>query len=125
MDNCISTLDQFKNHIWDALPPRRKAAGREVVGDLVTIAVQEWPDEALEKAEPDSAKEFEAIREVIISMKRQSEFLYGQRKFAGLWMVALQILIPIIVQAILDWWRERNIHRQRLNLWRRRWRVDG
>lgn len=125
MDESTSTLGQFQQYIWNQLPPRRTAAGQEVVRDLVTLAVQEWPDETLAQCDPGSPQEFEAIKGVIVSVKRQAEFLYGQRKFAGLWMVALNILIPVIVQAILDWWRRRKDHRRRLNMWRRRWKVDG
>lgn len=125
MEESTATLGQFRHYIWNQLPPRRAVAGKEVVHDLVTLAVQEWPDEALAQADPDSAQEFEAIKVLIVSMKRQAEFLYGQRQFAGLWMAALQILIPVIVQAILDWWRNRREHRGRLLGWRRRWKVDG
>lgn len=120
-----ATLQQFQNYVWEQLPPRRTAAGREVVSDLVALAVQEWPVEALSTVEPGSKEEAKALRDAAVSIKRQAEFMYGQKRFAGLWVIALQILIPIIVQKMLEWWRRRKDNQRRLLSWRRKWRADG
>jgi hypothetical protein len=120
-----STFSQFQQYVWARLPPRRNAAGQELVADLVALAVQEWPVDVLSQAAPGSDEEREALATVIVSIKRQAEFIYGQKRFASLWFIALQILIPIIVRVILDWWRERKDNRARLILWRRKWHVDG
>lgn len=125
MGEHTATLGQFQQFVWDRLPPRREVAGREMVNDLVALAIQEWPVDLLSQSDPNSAAELAALRQVIISMKRQAEFIYGQKRFAGVWFVALQILIPVIVQVILDWWKKRKVNRSRLTLWRRKWRADG
>lgn len=125
MANAPSTLNQFQQYVWDNLPPRRSVAGREVVADLVALAIQEWPADLLSQADPGSKEEREAVRSLLVSMKRQAEFMYGQKKFAGLWVIALQILIPIIVRVIMDWWRKRKDNRRRLLMWRRKWRADN
>lgn len=125
MDEPTSTLKQFQRYVWNRLPPRRTVAGEEVVFDIVALAVTEWPSEALSQADPESLEEFNALRTLILSIKRQAEFMYGQKRFAGLWLAILQMLIPMIVQAILDWWRQRKDHRARLLMWRRKWVVDG
>ena len=125
MADATTTLSQFQQYVWDRLPPRREVAGREMVDDLVALAIQEWPVDLLSQADPDSTAQVEAMREMVVSMKRQAEFIYGQKRFAGVWFVALQMLIPIIVQVILEWWRHRKVNRSRLTIWRRRWRTDG
>lgn len=119
-----STLNQFQQYVWEQLPPRREVAGREVVSDLVALAIQEWPADVLSQAEPGSPEEREALRGLLVSMKRQAEFMYGQKQFAGLWIIALQILLPIIVKMILEWWRKRKDNRRRLLMWRRKWRAN-
>jgi hypothetical protein len=125
MGDLPATLQQFQSYIWEQLPPRRTAAGREVVADIVALAVQEWPVEELSTADPGSKEEAKALREAVASIKRQAEFMYGQKRFAGLWIIALQILVPIIVQHMLEWWRRRKDNKRRLLSWRRKWRTDG
>ena len=95
-----------------------------MVADITSLVVQEWPSEVLSQADPDSEQEFEALRVLISSVKRQAELLYGQKRFASLWIAVLQILIPIIVQIVLEWWRKRKTHRSRVIQWRRKWKVD-
>jgi hypothetical protein len=125
MGDLPATLQQFQSYIWEQLPPRRTAAGREVVADIVALAVQEWPVEELSTTEPGSKEEAKALQEAVASIKRQAEFMYGQKRFAGLWIIALQILVPIIVQHMLEWWRRRKDNKRRLLSWRRKWRTDG
>lgn len=119
-----STLKQFQEYVWESLPPHRLRAGREVVDDLVALAIQEWPADVLSQAEPGSEEEKAALHGLLVSMKRQAELLYGQVKFAGLWLIALQILLPIIINKILEWWNGRKDNRRRLLMWRRKWRTD-
>lgn len=119
-----TTLKQFQQYVWDQLPPRRLKAGQEVVGDIVALAIQEWPVDLLVKYENNPEERDEILRKLALSIKRQAEFVYGQKRFAGLWIAALQILIPIIVQIILDWWLKRKDNQARLIIWRRRWKVD-
>lgn len=119
-----TTLPQFQEYIWASLPLRKHMAGKEAVFDAIAVAVQEWPDEALSASKSGDTGEVVATREVIESVRRHMALTYGEKKFGSLWIVALQVLLPIIVDQMLQWWRRRKENQGRLRLWRRKW-VNG
>lgn len=118
------TLPQFQEYIWQHLPMRKHMAGKEAVFDAVAVAVQEWPDDELSACKAGDKGETVATEQVISNVKRHMTLAYGEKKFGVLWMVALQILLPIIIDQILKWWRRRKENQGRLRLWRRKW-VNG
>ena len=118
------TLEQLQEFVWAELPIRKNLAGREAVFDAVSAAVHEWPDESLSAARAGSEEEMEAMLQLSRSVKRHMALVYGDKKFGSVWIVALQILLPLIVDLILKWWRRRKEHRARIRVWRRKW-VNG
>ena len=123
MEPPTKTFTQFQNYVWAKLPPRRTRAGREVVFDLVSLAVQEWPSDLLSQVQPGSKEEGDILRGVVSDIKRQAHVLYGEKRFGSLWIIVLQFVIPIIVEIVLEWWRSRKLNRGKIALWRRRWDI--
>ena len=103
---------------------RKHMAGKEAVFDAIAVAVQEWPDEALSSCKSGETGEVIATDELVKSVKRHMTLAYGEKKFGSLWIVALQLLLPIIVDQMLRWWRRRKDNQGRIRIWRRKW-VNG
>lgn len=119
-----TTLLQFQDYIWAGLPFQRSMAGREVVRDVVSAAVQEWPDELLSSAKAGSDEETALIQKLTEDVRRHLQLVYGDEKFGSLWIIALQLLLPIIINQMLMWWRRRKEHKGRVRIWRRKW-ING
>jgi hypothetical protein len=96
--------------------------GKEAVYDAVSVAVQEWPSQRLEafsrNAEGESsAEESAALKDLEGDIKRQMDLVYGDRKFGAVWIIALQLILPIVIRFIYDWWRKRKENKDRLLAW--------
>ena len=115
------SLPELQSYVWDLLPQRKHEVGKEVVYDIVSAAVQEWPDENYSSSKSGDSEELRATAELSKSMKRHMQVIYGDKQFGSLWIVALQILIPVIIDLMLRWWRRKERHRKLLRLWRRNW----
>lgn len=124
MPSPTRTLEQFQEWVWSELPVRKNLAGREAVFDAVSAAIHEWPDDELSSLSGGSDQEMACMLQLTKSVRRHLAFVYGDRHFASIWVPALQILLPLIVDLILKWWRRRKEHRGRLRMWRRKW-VNG
>lgn len=118
------TLPQFQEYVWEQLPYQRGMLGKEAVYDVVNVAIQEWPDELLCSCDPDSQAEAQVTGELGASVRRHLRLAYGAEKFDAMWIIALQILLPIIIDQVLKWWRRRKENRGRIRIWRRKW-VNG
>lgn len=103
---------------------RKHALGREGVYDAVAVCVQEWPDDVFCQTKSGDTGEVVATGELIKTVKRHMALTYGEQKFGTIWLLALQILLPIIVDQILRWWRRRKENQGKLRIWRRKW-VNG
>ena len=119
-----SNLPQFHRYVWECLPIRREAVGREVIDDVVLIAMQMWPVEPLSQVDGDTQEEVIALRAVCIDIRRMLSFVYGDERFEGYWIIGLHTLIPKVVDIINDWWRRRKDNRAKLITWRRKWVVE-
>jgi hypothetical protein len=111
----------FREEIWSRLPAKKHKAGKEVVLDLIDACVQEFPAEEFAQSNSGETGELKASWELCKSIKRHAAVLYGE-KFSSLWLIALQVLVPIIIELILQWWRRDGKNRRRLAIWRSRWR---
>jgi hypothetical protein len=116
-----ATIPQFQRYVWESLPIRREALDREFVDDIVLAAVQQWPSDELSEAEPGSAEEADAIRSLQWDVRRILEFVYGQERFAGYWLLGGKQMIPQVAGVMLSWWRRRKDNRAKIGVWRRRW----
>lgn len=116
-----ATIRQFQRFVWESLPIRREALGQEFISDIVLLAVQQWPAEELSQAAPDTPEEAEAIRSLQWDIRRMAEFIYGEERFAGFWLLGARAVIPLVVEVIRKWWRRRKDNRAKIGIWRRRW----
>lgn len=117
-------MGQFQTYVWNELPSRRARVGREMVFDIVALAIQEWPSELLSQCDKHSVEETKALADLASNIKRQAQLLYGEKRFKSLWIIALQLLLPLILEIVLDWWRERKTNRGKVTLWRRHWKIE-
>lgn len=118
------TLEQLQEWVWSELPVRKNVAGKEAVCDAVSAAVHEWPDEELSSSPAGGEREMAAMLGLSKSVRRHMALVYGEKQFGSMWVIALQILLPLIVDLVLKWWRRRKEHRARIRVWRRKW-VNG
>lgn len=124
MSRRTTTLPQFQEYVWELLPHQRSMLGREAVYDAISVAIQEWPDEQLSGCKSGDTEELKATEALEASIRRHLRLSYGTEKFDSMWVIALQILLPIIVDQILKWWRRRKENQGRVRIWRRKW-VNG
>lgn len=124
MQESTRTMGQFQTYVWDNLSTKRTGVGREVVDDLVALAVQEWPSELLSQCDFNSVEETKLLADLKTNVKRQAQLLYGEKRFKSLWLIALQLLLPLILEVVLKWWRERKTNRGKLATWRRHWEIE-
>lgn len=116
-----ATLPQFQNYVWELLPVRREAMGREFIDDIVIAAVQFWPNEELSKVDAGSPEEQAELRRLAWSVRRVLEFTYGQERFQGYWLLGARFLIPAVLEIVRVWWRRRKDNRAKIAIWRRKW----
>lgn len=119
-----TVFDKFCEDIWSRLPEKKHKVGKEVIFDLIASAVQEFPVEEYSQSQSGDSSDLKASWELCKSMKRHAALMYGE-KFSSLWLLALQILVPIIINLILEWWRRDKRNRKRLAFWRRNWRDES
>lgn len=120
-----SKFTKFQNQIWDSLPARKHAAGKERIFDAVSIIVQEWPEEELEILRQGGAKAVRIAIRLNKTLKRQMHLLYGEEDFSSLWAIALNVLVSLIIRLVLDWWLKDEANRKTLRVWRRKWAKDA
>jgi hypothetical protein len=128
MSRPTTSFPQFQDYIWSQIPERqRDRVGREMVNDLVSVVVQEWPDEQLSQANPKGSAELEALGELRKTAARHLQLAYGDEKASEMslvWMFLLQFILPIVLEKTLEWWRKRKENRGRIRIWRRKWVND-
>ena len=121
MSNQTATLPQFQNYVWELLPVRKEAVGRELVNDIVLAAVQFWPNDELSEAATGSAEEATEMRRVAWSVRRVLEFVYGYDRFQGHWLTGAKSVLSMVLEIIRMWWRRRKDNRAKIAIWRRKW----
>ena len=120
-----STIRQFQDYMWNSLPVRRAAVGREVIDDVVLLAIQFWPVEELSQAAPRSKEEFVSLADLADDIRRVFVLVYGLERVEALLLLGLDKINPLVIDNLCDWWRRRKDNRAKLIIWRRRWRSDG
>lgn len=121
MGNSTATLPQFQNYVWELLPIRKEAVGRELVNDIVLAAIQFWPNEELSQADTGSPEEATEMRRVAWSVRRVLEFVYGYDRFQGYWLMGAKSVLTMVLEIIRMWWRRRKDNRAKITVWRRKW----
>jgi hypothetical protein len=119
-----STIKQFQEYMWQSLPARRVAAGREVVDDVSILAIQFWPVEELCQAAPRSREEFVARADLRSDIYRLLVLVYGLERAEALRLLGLDSVVSHLLDNMCDWWRRRKDNRAKLIIWRRKWRDD-
>ena len=119
-----SNIPQFQRYVWESLPIRREAVGREAIDDVTLVVLQFWPVETLSQAGPDTQEEVIVLRGLVIDIRRVLSFVYGAERFEGFWLIGLHALIPRVIDVTNDWWRRRKDNRAKMNAWRRKWAIE-
>ena len=124
-----SAFTRLQNKIWDILPDKKHAAGKEKVFDIISIVVQEWPEKefgSIQSTPEDAAvSTIPSYRKLVRGVKRHMDLLYGQEEeFGTLWIIALELLVSQIIRLILRWWLENRRNQRTLRNWRQRWAAD-
>jgi len=117
----IDNFDKFQQWVWDSLPMRKHACGKERVFDVVAVVVQEWPDEALANCRSGDTAEVIAVKDLVASTKRHLALAYGEREFGFIWMFILNLMVGQIIQLIISWWRRSSQNPSKLRVWKRKW----
>lgn len=115
------TLAEFKQNIWEEMPPfRRMIVGREVVDDLVEIAVHQWEPENLIACVDDTQREV-VTENILRSVRRGYQAISGRdpQEYGLVWAMLLQAVASLVVQLILQWWLDKRMNRVRLDVWRK------
>ena len=116
-----TTLQQFQIYVWESLPVRKVMVGKDVIDDIVTIIVQQWPAEELSERARNSEQETELMLALIWDVRRMAALLYGDVRFDALLNSGLSTLIPAAVEVTRVWWRHRKTNRAKVGIWRRKW----
>lgn len=115
------TLGDFKEHVWGELPPiRRMLVGREVVNDLVEIAVHNWESQVLSHCANDAQRQVVASS-ILRSVRRGYQAISGREAEeygVFFWPILLQAVASLVVQLILQWWLDKRMNRVRLEVWK-------
>lgn len=119
-----STIQQFQRYVWECLPIRKEAVDREMIDDVVLAAVQFWPVEHLAQTQPGSQEEAIVLSVLSKDIRRVLQFVYGDERFQGYYLIGLRTLIPQSVNVINQWWQSRKDNRAKINTWRRKWVVE-
>lgn len=120
----VDNFENFQQWIWEQLPIRKHACGKEKVFDVVAVVIQEWPNAVLSSCKSGDSTEVFAVRDLVRSTKRHLALAYGERDFGFLWMFVLNLIVGQIIQIVLAWWRRAPQNPAKLKLWRRRW-ING
>ena len=120
-----SNVKQFQQYMWDSLPVRRIAVGREAVDDVSLLAIQLWPVEELCQTDRCSKEEVVILADLACDIRRIMCFVYGVDAFEGLWLIGMRQIMPQLLDNMVDWWRRRKDNRAKVVLWRRRWMTNG
>jgi hypothetical protein len=117
----MMTLAEFKAEIWGDLPPiRRMLVGREVVDDLVEIAVHNWEGQMLAQCSSDDERKIVAGN-ILHSVRRGYQAISGREPEeygVFFWPILLQAVASLVVHLILQWWLAKRINRVRLEVWK-------
>lgn len=116
-----ATLAQFQTFVWESLPVRKSVVGREVVDDIVMLAVQQWPVAEMSEAKDKPEAEAALMHRLAWDVRRMAELLYGQDRFVGIWIVGLKALLPHVLEIMRTWWHRRKDNRAKIVIWRRKW----
>jgi hypothetical protein len=119
-----STIQQFQRYVWESLPPRREVIGREMVDDVVLVAIQLWPVEYLSQSDTKSQEQAVILAALSADVRRILEAVYGEERFRGYRMLGLTPMAMTVIGVMHGWWHRRKDNRAKMNTWRRRWVVD-
>jgi hypothetical protein len=119
-----SPFNRFQDRIWNSLPIRKKAVGREIIDDVIAIAIQMWPSDGLAQADKGSVEEDMLLAVLLTDIRRIMCLLYGKQEWHAYVLVGLSSLNPHILAMILDWWRRRKLNRTKLKTWQEKWTSD-
>ena len=112
------TQQELRDQLWRELPVlRRNILGRERVDDLITIAIEQFPEEY--------ARHGQSSQDVVAmawsqDVKRGYYLLYGEDvTFGPLFWILISPVIQYLLKRLLEWWFESSANRVKMAGWRR------
>lgn len=119
-----ATFRKFTKWVWRSLPVRKIVIGEEAVGDIVMIAVQFWPVEALSASADGSSEQADVLRKLCEDVVRVMGFVWGEERYKAFSLLGVEPMIAIVISVIHEWWKGNKARRGHLNNWRRNWIVE-
>lgn len=119
-----STIQQFQRYVWGSLSHRREVIGREMVDDVVLVAIQLWPVEHLSQVDAKSQEQAVILAALSADVRRILEAIYGEDRFRGYRMLGLSTMVLSVISIMHDWWYRRKDNRAKMNTWRRKWVIE-
>jgi hypothetical protein len=113
------TYADLQSEVWRAMPPlRKRIAGREVVDDFVTLAVQNWSGEYLEACADNRQRNVYAAA-LLGQLKRGHQAVSGAEptEYGFLWVFLLQAVAAAVIEWLIKWWLDRRANRVLLAGW--------
>lgn len=118
----MQTIDELAESIWKDLPFfRRQLLGRERVGDMVLIAIEQCPLDLCAHVSQGS-KECEVLEAAWSQdIKRSYCLLYtgDEAKFGPLFWILVSPVLHYVIQRILEWYFESRANRTTLKRWKK------
>jgi len=119
----VERIDDLKELVWERMGYRKHFAGREAMGDLVEVAVQEWPTAEMPHIASGTAAEIYRMDQLAASIKRHITLTHGHdKRFGFIWTIVLSALISEMIRLLLAWWWNSQTNRDRMTKWQERWK---
>ena len=111
-------LDELQEHVWQRLPMRKYMVGRKLVNELTLLAIENWESEYLGHAASEEGRDIVAMS-IAGRVKRAHQWQSGKepQEYGMLWMLVLGAVVSAVVQILVRWWMERQVHRVLMAGW--------
>jgi hypothetical protein len=111
-------LDDLRDYVWKRLPMRKYMVGRRVVDDVTTLAIENWEGEYLGHAQSEEGREIVSMS-IASKVKRAHQVFSGRepQEYGIFWTLVLGAVVNAVVQILVRWWSERQVHRVLMAGW--------
>lgn len=100
-------------------------AGKEAIFDIVTIALQQWPDESFAQIAAENTKNTDVANALLADIKRIYHLCTGDENFDAAWDMFMRPLVLEIVLAMHRFWAAKKANRLVMRTWKLELTGDG
>lgn len=111
-------LADLQAQCWADLPPiRKRLVGRDVVNDLLQLAVANWSGDYLAACRDNQQRDV-YVHALLTQVKREHQAAGDKdpNEYGFIWVFLLQAVAVAVVQWLVAWWLERLSHRALLTV---------